>query len=170
MIRSLQGNIPRDPIQPNAGVYIGDKLSIRPLLEQPEERRLLNILYPTIQKYICRVAANGTLFSIPKSCRHYCMCKNGELIKAMCPKGYAFSEADQMCMPDGQVDCIMCPASLVIVRLADPKDRNNYYLCQYGIRRLKSCASGAGFDEQIGKCRHRFSSSYMSDSKRNTGR
>lgn len=105
--------------------------------------------------HMCHRVAENTSTASPRSCRHYYICKNDKLIRKLCPKGFAYSEEEQNCMPESDVDCIVCPMSSSTNLFADPSSCNHYYQCSNGIRTKWACKNGERFDRVIERCRPR---------------
>lgn len=118
-------------------------------LEQIERNAILKL----IEDEFCLYEPDGTFVSSPESCRHYYRCYSREATKFICPKGYAFSEEYQVCDPEDEVACLLCPLSKSgIFSVKNPKYCNSYYECVMGIRHHIGCPNDMRFDSAIRSC------------------
>lgn len=112
--------------------------------------------YRNLSSFICKTTViEYYLMPSSKSCRHYSFCDNDRLHMEMCPKGYAFDENKQNCLPENEADCILCPLKKERQRIADPQNCNHYYVCSMGVRSKWACTNGYRFDKVAGMCKPR---------------
>lgn len=103
----------------------------------------------------CIDAPAGYRAQSPKSCRHYYYCERGELMERVCRDGYAFNEDTQSCEAEDEVECTLCPLTGSDHVLHDPKNCNQFYLCEAGTRFKMVCPTGERFDRESRRCKPR---------------
>lgn len=107
-----------------------------------------------IEDVVCKGVVDNIFVASPTSCGHYFLCANDTAKEDTCPEGYAFNDEEQMCDPKDEVYCLMRPRT-GHYDIVDPKDCNNFYRCENGVRSLWKCGAGQIFDKNSRTCKPR---------------
>lgn len=116
-----------------------------------DERRI----YENAADRACITIADDILVPDPRSCQRYFRCYSQQSFAETCPEGYAFSEENQRCDPEDEVDCIQCPLHRNVTRQSDPKNCNYYFTCVSGSRKQLACTANQRYDNATQKCKPR---------------
>uniref|UniRef100_A0A182SV82 Chitin-binding type-2 domain-containing protein n=1 Tax=Anopheles maculatus TaxID=74869 RepID=A0A182SV82_9DIPT len=110
---------------------------------------LLSVSFGSTQN--CANVKQNTFLPDATRCHRYAACVNRTAAPLICPSGYHFNFAKQLCDFPSKAGCIKCPAT-GFVNLAIDGNCQKFVQCFMGFAVDRECPPGLAFDPIYGQC------------------